>query len=693
MACFICELIPGPSNRCAAEEKTGTEEKISSPVLRNQAFFGLHFDLHASADDIGLGADATEENIRQLIKTVRPDFIQHDCKGHGGLTSCPVRVGWAAPGIVKDELAMWRKVTREEGVTLGLHYSGVWDAKVLAEHPDWGALDAAGKQIEISTSTFGPYVDQLMVPQLLDIVTRYDIDALWIDGDCWGARLDWSPPARTAWSAKMGGQKAPIKSTDTGWEAWKDFHRDQFEQYLGHWIDALHKAKPGLQVASNWMYSTFAPKPPRCKVDFISGDYPAFRSVEEARCEARYLSNVGKPWDLMAWGFDPTRSKSSGFKPAVQLEQEIMEAVMHGGGISIYYQPTRTGYISESIRATAADVARFCRERKAFCFHSISIPEVAVLYSWQTQKQRSNNVFAPGDNPMCEVRGVMDLLLENHYSVDLLAEWNLTPRLNEFPLVVIPEASQMDEATRHALLRYAEQGGNLLLIGAATTMLFADQLGVSFVGKPTECSAYLATRGKQVSRVVGAWHEVKPLTAQTIAWRIQNPNSITDADFRDTGLSTQALTVNPRLVAASIVPHGKGKIAAIYGPLCKAYFENHHPDLRQWFAESLQPLYPEAKVEISGPAASAVEIALRRTAQGQIVLNLLNTANTPCDERHAYIDFIPPIGPLQVKLRGLKSPRTIRWMPVGEQIAFENREGVINLTVPRLEIHGALLFE
>src|SRR5688500_13634738 len=79
------------------------------PLRRKDAFFGMHFDLHPNKDDTVLGADITEDNLDEFLKRVQPDYVQYDCKGHAGYTGYPTKIGWAAPGIVKDSLAFWRK--------------------------------------------------------------------------------------------------------------------------------------------------------------------------------------------------------------------------------------------------------------------------------------------------------------------------------------------------------------------------------------------------------------------------------------------------------------------------------------------------------------------------------------------------------------------------------------------------------
>src|SRR5919202_5746095 len=132
---------------------------------RAESFFGLHFDLHPREDDTALGADLTEERVDELLRRVQPDYVQYDCKGHAGWTGYPTKVGWASPGIVKDSLAIWRKVTRQHGVALYVHYSGVWDSVAVRRRPEWARVGPDGARHQDFTSTWGAYVDELLIPQ------------------------------------------------------------------------------------------------------------------------------------------------------------------------------------------------------------------------------------------------------------------------------------------------------------------------------------------------------------------------------------------------------------------------------------------------------------------------------------------------------------------------------------------------
>ncbi|MBP7869628.1 MAG: hypothetical protein KA031_02955, partial [Candidatus Hydrogenedentes bacterium] len=91
---------------------TGAETGVN---WHEDAFFGLHYDLHPNAGDTELGRETTYEHIWEMLEKVQPDFVQYDCKGHPGYTGYPTKVGSPSPGIVNDALKVWREVTRDMG--------------------------------------------------------------------------------------------------------------------------------------------------------------------------------------------------------------------------------------------------------------------------------------------------------------------------------------------------------------------------------------------------------------------------------------------------------------------------------------------------------------------------------------------------------------------------------------------------
>jgi len=645
----------------------------SSSIARKDAFFGLHFDLHPQATDTSLGADISEENIRALLERVRPDYVQYDCKGHAGWAGYPTTVGWASPGIVKDSLAVWRKATRDLGVGLFIHYSGVWDSKAIAEHPDWARIGPDGKRDPNATSVFGPYVDELLIPQLKEVTEKYGLDGVWADGECWATQLDYSPRALAAWKKETGFRDAPKDRSDPRWLEWKMFHRRAFESYLSHWIDAVHAANPALQLTSNWMYTTFAPKPVTAKLDFLSGDYSPGLSIDRARVEARYLASTGMPWDLMAWGFDKGKDLGWSIKPAEHLEQEAAVVLMQGGGFQIYHNPTRSGYLVEPIIAQEEAVAAFCRAREAASHKSSAVPQVALLLSSESFWDKSDAIFAPWGDVFLELEGALHALLNLHYSVDILAEHQLQPRLREFPLVVIPDSHKLTDEFRKALIGYVDQGGSLLLLGEKCARLFEPILGAELEGGPAEKAVeFVSSSG--VTNANGLWQIVKLTTAQAVGFVYPT---------RDTRKDGQ--------IAATVNSFGKGKVGAVYGPVASIYFRSHHPWLREFVGGLAAELFPDPAVKAEGPYC--LDLSLRTTRDGRLSVHLLNTAGMPLPDRYGFTDFIPPLEDIRLTVKTPAKPKSVTWIPDGGTLEWSWSNGLLKVNVPKLKIHGVVVID
>ena len=654
-----------------------TDKRLDRPLRRSESFFGLHFDLHPNQTDTELGADLDEENIERLLTRVKPDYVQYDCKGHPGYAGYPTRVGWTSPGIIRDSLALWRQKTREHGIALFVHYSGVWDSKAIEEHPEWARIDAAGKHDPNATSVFGPYVDLLLIPQLKEVSSIYGIDGAWVDGDSWAVQPDYSPAALSAWQAETGFKDAPKERSDPRWLAWKTFNRRAFEKYLCHWVDELHAFNPMLQLTSNWMYTTIAPKPIVARLDFLSGDYSPSLSVDRVRFDARYLASTGMPWDLMAWGFDRGKDQGWSLKTPAHLQQEAAVALMQGGGFQVYHTPTRSGYIPEAIINQLSRVADFCRARQKISHKSVSIPQVALLLSSETLWDKMDNLFLPTEEEVADLQGALQALLELHYSVDILAEHQLQPRLSEFPLVAIPDAYKMSAEFKSKLVEYVENGGNLLLLGERCARLFQPELaeeGIRFDSDPKEKNFELATADGPVN-VNGIWRTINA-PADKIVARVH--------PTRDTRKIGEG--------AAVLVSRGKGRMAAVFGPVPRVYYNGHHPYLRGFIGDIAQRLFPDPAVRIEGPPC--LDVALRRSQEGKICVHLLNRSHFPVPDRYNFIDFIPPVGPVTVILSGIRQkPKRVILEPSRQLLKYEWKNERLRVNIPEIQIHDILVVE
>lgn len=634
-------------------------------IPRSEAFLGIHFDFHADQNSKEIGKNTTPEMVENIINLVQPDYLQVDCKGHPGFSSYPTKVGNQAPGFVGDPLRVWREVTARRGVSLLMHYSGVWDSNVVEQHPDWSADEADGKPSKKATSLFGPYANKILIPQLRELAEEYGVDGAWVDGDCWASIPDYSEVALKAFRESTDIQEIPRKPGDPHWFEFLQFNRQAFRNYLNHYIVEVKKTHPNFQICSNWAFTNYMPEKVSAPVDYLSGDYSSTDSVNSARIAARYMARQGKPWDLMAWSFTPGHGQS--LKSAAQLQREAAVVIALGGGFQTYFVQKNDGSIFDEQMPVMAEVAKFCRARQTLCHRAVAVPQVAMLFSTTSNYRRSNELFVRENSA---ISGLLNALLEGQQSVEVLGEHSLTGRMAEYPLIILPECENLEPAFKSELLSYVKAGGKILLVGPRTAALFQEQLGVMLQGKPAASDAIqLVTNHGTKSKIKGLSQAVT-LKADTQSFGSLQHSS------------------DSALPAASIVDFGKGQIAATYFTLGKNYTDAPCAIDRDYLNDLTKILFADPIVTIEG--SHDVDVSVTRN-HGKLLVNLVNTGGP--HRKELFIDSISPIGSLSVSIRHASRPSKVTLAPAGTPLDYNYRDGKILLKVPQVAIHEIIVVE
>ncbi|UCH62017.1 MAG: hypothetical protein JSU77_09420 [Fidelibacterota bacterium] len=646
-------------------------------LRRSESFLGIHFDFHADDDCDSIGNNVDRAMVEYIIDKVQPDYIQTDSKGHRGLTSYPTEVGNRAPGFVRDPLKIWRAVTAERGVALYLHHSGVWDAEAVKQYPEWARINEEGKADDRLTSVFGPYVDQLLIPQLKEIRSVYQVDGVWIDGECWATERDYSEKVIKAFREQTGIQEIPKKPDDPYWFEFSEFCRAGFRHYLDHYVSAMHQHSPGFQIASNWAYSSMMPEPVDIGVDFISGDYSAMNSVNSARFEGRCMVHQGKPWDLMAWSFTWTDQLFS-TKSVPQLKQEAAMVLSLGGGFQAYFPQRRDGSIRRWQMDLMGEVAKFCRARQKTCHRAEPVPQIGLIYSQTAFYRRNRKLFAAWSEELVGLRGILQSLLESQNVVDIVMEHHPMDRMSAYPLLIYPEWEYVDPDLKADLLDYVRKGGNLLVIGPKAAANFVPELDVKFIGQPVEMLNGLEYNGwlggvKSLFQKVALGKQAKPIG------KVYNRDPLNTNDIS-----------GPYEPAGSIRKYGEGKIAAIYLNLGERYRNAATSVSRDFLSSIVRELFPQPLVEVIG--SQYVDVTANRK-DGKLAINLVNTSGPHANEKVYVFDEISSVGPLDVFIRTKKKPRRISLEPGGRAIDYRYSDGKISLTLPSLDIHEIIVVE
>jgi hypothetical protein len=644
---------------------SGQAEKLN----RADCFFGIHFDLHASEDITDAGKTLTFEMIDTFLLKVKPDFIQIDCKGHPGISSYPTETGYHVKGFDKDPLKLFREVTEKNKVALFMHFSGVWDEKVVQQHPDWAVIRANGERSKQKVSFFSPYLDTYMIPQLKELSEKYNVDGAWIDGECWAVEPDYGETSLRRFTMETGITEIPRNRSDRYYPEFMEYTRSLFREHLKKYVDAIHLYDPDFQVTSNWSYSSMMPEKVGINVDFLSGDVTPQNGVYRSAFEARCLAPQGKPWDLMAWGFSWNGDEMPmSIKSADQLKQEAAEIIAMGGGVQFYFQQNRDLSIKPWIAVLLEDIGKFCRERQRFCHKAVPVPQIALLYPSQSYQKNSPVPYSGG---LGMLQGTLYAILDGQKAVEILMEHHLKGNMKKYPLIIIPECDYLESSFIEELKTYVTDGGSLLVIGPETALLFKDELGIMPVIKTSDELAYISAGSR-----IGA------VRSEIMKVRLSGSSIPLARFYESSDYSYPAATI-----ASSMKQYGRGIIAGIYFNAGTSYNEYKTFVIRDFISEVIEKLIPESIVKVSG--SHLVHVAVN-ILNDRLYVNLINVAGEHTSQNVIGYDEVPPLRDIRVAIKTGEKPSYVILQPEGKNLTFEYSDGKAIVTVPKIRLHSIL---
>lgn len=644
--------------------------------------FGIHYDLQPDSGDPVWERDLTPEVLRSAWKKIRPDWIQCDCKGSAGYATYPTKVGYPKPGLKNDPLRIHRDVTRELGLPLLVHFCGLWDLAASTHHRDWTRREANGRADNGKICARSPYLHEQLIPQMLEVAVDYEVDGFWIDADIWTFRPCYCTRCRDAFEAETGVDDPPRGSGDPQWQSWLAFHRRSYREYAKTYVDAVHRRRPDCIICINGMYSIPDPEPVSLGVDLLSLDAV---DAEDAMLETRFYASRGLPWNLMVWGFTPPPNENTGglnksvdsgqFRTLAEICQGVAEPLAAGGGAIVFARPAANGRLIGWEHDVLEKVADFCRERRAISQNSVSVPQAVVLNSRTDAHVNATDLWQ-GDRSGA-LSGAVRALLDAGYCVDIQNEEGLLQHIGEYGLVVVPELHPIPDRIQKGLAQFVEGGGRVILSGpfVATEPRLAQLAGVAPSGAPQD-GYYQLPAGQEAAQVKGPWQPVTLTDAVKWADLLAGREPETD----QTG--TAAITLRKT----------KGTVAVAHGPIFAGYNRENSPQLGRVLKELFQTVWPDPLVRVKSVANGVLSLSVRRQAD-RLLVHLINQTNAfqkgKTTRRH--IEHMPPIGPIVVQVRTPTKPSVVSLVPGnGSPLSSEWANGLLTVTVPSIEIHGAI---
>jgi hypothetical protein len=115
--------------------------------------------------------------------------------------------------------------------------------------------------------------------------------------------------------------------------------------------------------------------------------------------------------------------------------------------------------------------------------------------------------------------------------------------------------------------------------------------------------------------------------------------------------------------------------------------EAHSPVLRHFLGAVMGQVFPQPVVRRTRPAC--VDVSLRRK-DGALLVHLENTAGMQCAQRYPVIDFVPPVGPVELELCLPEKPSEVELVGEDGRVTTNWEAGTLTVSVDRLHVHAVL---
>ena len=667
----------------------------------SDSIFNLLVDYYTEIPFRPYGSGATPANVLPVLRDLQPGCLIIYAKGHSGTTSFPSALKTEHVMLGRDMGQAFREYTRQTGTRLFFYYSGQIDGIAGVRHPEWHMKGKDGKSLEYfgNFNTFiaygncplSGYFDEWVAVHLRELITRYDPDGFWVDGDWAGPCYC---PRCEARYRKETGLKGPMPDYDprtpegVAWmKVWGGIMHD-WRMRFRTFIQAL---KPDCMYSAG---NVSARHEFRKAFDWRSGDWFSPNNHRlHISVSARRYATTGVPYDAytcdtsFVHSHEQMRART---KTLPRMLQEGATLLATGATWGYWTYPTGSGAFVPSRMRQAAKAAAFARERSDICLHTEPVAETAVLntdlnaYVW-------NECSA-------HMMGAGKALIALHRSPLFMDESRLSGPL-PCELIVLPENRTIPTAAVRRLAQYVRAGGRLLSIGDAALCSPPLQrlLGIRLNRKAALNDGHVFRKNADPTGVFADWDEWDLAGARELyplyrSWDHFNFESRRiRANWPMHGHVDEENPEKAGMPAATVRMVGNGLAVHIATRLMSQYWQYGNPDQLAWIREILEFMLPSPLVRTDAPGC--VELSLRR--KGATLLVHLVNGNPGRDISHVnsedwWVDDIPAIGPITLDVKCAARPRTVTWEPGGVKLDFTHSAGRLRVVVPRLEIHGAV---
>jgi hypothetical protein len=668
----------------------------------------IHLDFHTSEHIPGIGADFDPNDFVDTLKKAHVDSITIFAKCHHGWSYYPTKVGKPHPHLARpDLLGDMVKALAAADIESPIYISVQWDELSAREHPEWRAMSASnryqhalpadpssGKQLSPAWHTLclnHRGLRRYILDQAREVAQQYPTQGLFFDiiltPDC-------VCPACVERMQCNG--LDPENSADR-------LKNDEAvnEQFRRETSEALFAEFPGLRVFYNCghihkqgpeRFSTYS----HLELESLptgGWGYDHFPS------SARYAATLGMDFLAHTGKFHTSWGEFGGFKHPDALEYECAQMVALGSKCLVGDQLHPNGAINPDTYKSIAPAYARVEKLEPFLEGAKQISEIAILSAEHMSPAGARN--HPSDD------GAAQMLQELKRPFDVV---DVSTRFENYRLLILPDEIPVNAALASRLKAYLTGGGKLIASwhsGLGENGAFAIDMGITRAGGAVAYKPSYVRAGKMLDPDMPEsafvfYDEAETVKAGEATVLAEIYPSYFNRSYKHYS-SHQHAPDDPAAASLGLAVTEHNGAAYIAYPIFRLYRAMGQPLYKYVVRGLLDRLIPDPAMTTDLPSSGRATLT-RQIDQHRHILHLLygppqirgkdvrgDDGSTRVMEM---IEDIPSIGPVTAKVRLPSAPSRVYDALTGADLVWNTGDdGTVSVTVPRLRIHTAVVFE
>lgn len=629
-------------------------------------------------------------------------------KCHHGYSYYNTQIGTKHPHLKFDMVGKVTEEARRQRIKVKAYYSVGWDDLAAHNNKDWVQVTKDGEKLLAkgddpenrwsSMCVNTPYCEELVYPQLREILEKYPVDGIYFDivnhlyhQDACYCRYCLQKMIKTGVNPDRLDQV-------------RDFQVESVRSFLEKAYKLIKSYNPEAVVTSKMYEIGQASK---------FGDYEDYLHIESlpeggwgyihSPIHTRYTRNTGKPIEVITGLTHMGWASFGSVKHENQLKYELATALANGASISVGDPLVPELTIIRPKYELLKKAYDFVREREKWCEGAESVRDVAIM------GKDNIYVYRKGlEVQDMSLAGAAKFLMESHIQFDILDTTMVAegkPSLDQFSLLILPNVYPLSGKTIENIKDYVREGGKVISTYRTSLeknkFLLGELHGVKFCSFSPYSTGYISLEDENIKKGVP---EMKLDTYQSfiqcfttnmeakVLARFTNPLTERSQEryYSHFYAPPGGETIYPAIVRNK---YGKGEVTYIATPLFQDYYTTDYWAYRRLLNNCVNLISPERVLSVDAP--SWVETSLmQQPGKNRYVVHFVNyhptrRGNTKLER----IEEVCPYTNIRLEVKVPEQIKKVYTAPSGTDLEWKVVNGNLKTTLPSLELHGMVIIE